>query len=269
MMSEYNTSTSVMEKNVLMKAKQVQNFKTTELINFLCKEESLDLIQDDYDIIRNERVSGRDFLKITEKKLINYGMKGGPASRLAEFAKELTERQLDHSTRNFIESQNKVSGNCEIMNTEVISVKIRPVFDMTYSASYQPYMSRHEFNDRVCQLNEILKKRQEDRTPTCLVLLPSILPVIGHIALIADVVQRNKKMMKSFKDLITKFNREDYGKLDWKITQNCRKGVHIHIGFIEITNREEVIGFHGRGIDSFHGREADYYGRESDLNEIF
>jgi hypothetical protein len=32
--------------------------------------------------------------------------------------------------------------------------------------------------------------------------------------------------------------------------------------FVEITNREEVIGFKGREMDSFHGREMDYHVRE-------
>jgi hypothetical protein len=33
--------------------------------------------------------------------------------------------------------------------------------------------------------------------------------------------------MKSFKDKLAKFNREDYGKLNWKITRSYCKGVVI------------------------------------------
>ncbi|GBB92258.1 hypothetical protein RclHR1_01990030 [Rhizophagus clarus] len=45
-------------------------------------------------ILENKEINGRDFLKITEEKLHSYGMKGGPASRLADFAKECKEKKL-------------------------------------------------------------------------------------------------------------------------------------------------------------------------------
>ena len=60
----------------------------------MSKEEDLELVQEDYDIIEKERVTGRAFLKITEEKLRSYGMPGGPSSDLADFAKELGKRKL-------------------------------------------------------------------------------------------------------------------------------------------------------------------------------
>ncbi|PKC63458.1 hypothetical protein RhiirA1_463717 [Rhizophagus irregularis] len=57
------------------------------------KEEDLELDDDDLEIIRKEKVNGRDFLKLTEEKLERHGMKMGPASRLADFAKECKERK--------------------------------------------------------------------------------------------------------------------------------------------------------------------------------
>lgn len=44
-------------------------------------------------VIREEKVNGRDFLKLTEEKLERHGMKLGPASRLADFIKECKERK--------------------------------------------------------------------------------------------------------------------------------------------------------------------------------
>src|SRR2546429_5084236 len=101
-MSEINTpasSTSVTateEKNAPTLAEVVRKYKTSELINFLRKEEDLELDDDDLEIIRKQKVTGRDFLKITEEKLIRhpYNLPGGPASRLADFAKELSKRKL-------------------------------------------------------------------------------------------------------------------------------------------------------------------------------
>ncbi|PKK61621.1 hypothetical protein RhiirC2_791539 [Rhizophagus irregularis] len=57
------------------------------LIEFLQREEDLEL--DDLKVICEEKVNGRDFLKLTEEKLERHGMKLGPASRLADFIKEI------------------------------------------------------------------------------------------------------------------------------------------------------------------------------------
>jgi len=92
-----STSTSVTtteEKNAPTLAEVVRKYKTKELIDFLRKEDDLELVQEDYDIIEKERITGRAFLKITEEKLRSYGMPGGPASDLADFAKELGKRKL-------------------------------------------------------------------------------------------------------------------------------------------------------------------------------
>src|SRR5581483_9329244 len=65
-----------------------------ELIDFLRKEEDLVLDDDDLKIIEKEKITGRAFLKITEEKLRSIGLGLGPASDLADFAKELGKRKL-------------------------------------------------------------------------------------------------------------------------------------------------------------------------------
>ncbi|CAG8665118.1 665_t:CDS:10, partial [Dentiscutata erythropus] len=70
------------------------DFKTKELIDFLRKEEDLDLEEDDLGIISKEKINGCAFLKITKEKLRNYGMPGGPALNLADFAKDLSKWKL-------------------------------------------------------------------------------------------------------------------------------------------------------------------------------
>ena len=72
----------------------VRKYKTNELINFLRKEEDLELSETAIKILEKEEITGRAFLKITEEKLRSYGMPGGPASDLADFAKELGKRKL-------------------------------------------------------------------------------------------------------------------------------------------------------------------------------
>ena len=46
------------------------------------------------EILRKQKVNGRDFLKVTEEKLRSYEMAGGPAKRLADFAKDCKEKKL-------------------------------------------------------------------------------------------------------------------------------------------------------------------------------
>ncbi|RHZ69343.1 hypothetical protein Glove_284g6 [Diversispora epigaea] len=71
----------------------VRKYNTEQLIVFFRGKEDLQLDDDDYAILRNEKITGRDFLIITEQKLERYGMKGGPATRLADFAKEIKGEQ--------------------------------------------------------------------------------------------------------------------------------------------------------------------------------
>ncbi|GBB92672.1 hypothetical protein RclHR1_02040034 [Rhizophagus clarus] len=57
-------------------------------------EEDLELSETAIKILEKEEVNGRDFLKVTEEKLHSYGMAGGYATRLADFAKECKEKKL-------------------------------------------------------------------------------------------------------------------------------------------------------------------------------
>ena len=46
------------------------------------------------EITRKQRVNGHDFLKTTKEEFLSYGMPGGPAKRLADFAKDCKEKKL-------------------------------------------------------------------------------------------------------------------------------------------------------------------------------
>ncbi|RHZ64406.1 hypothetical protein Glove_325g15 [Diversispora epigaea] len=84
-MSEQSTSTTEQKPAPGV----VRKYNTEQLIAFFRGNEDLQLDDDDYAILRNEKITGCDFLQITEQKLERYGMKGGPASVLADFAKEI------------------------------------------------------------------------------------------------------------------------------------------------------------------------------------
>ena len=99
-MSEINTpasSTSVTateEKNAPTLAEVVRKYKTSELINFLRKEEDLELDDDDLEIIRKQKVTGRAFFKMTKQDFRDIDIKAGPALVLADFAKECKDKKL-------------------------------------------------------------------------------------------------------------------------------------------------------------------------------
>ena len=65
----------------------VKDFNTEELIDYLGRKD-LKLKESHFKILRKEEITGRSFLKLTEEKLMQDGMKRGPATVLADFAKE-------------------------------------------------------------------------------------------------------------------------------------------------------------------------------------
>src|SRR5215208_2866800 len=89
-----STSTTIAGNETVSLADEIKKYKTKELIDFLHKEEDLELSEKVFEILEKQEVNGRDFLKITEKKLEKWDMPGGPATRLVDFAKECKEKKL-------------------------------------------------------------------------------------------------------------------------------------------------------------------------------
>ena len=75
-------------------ADEIKKYKTNELIDFLRKEEELELSEEVFEILEKEEVNGRAFLKMTKQDFREYGMKGGPSVILADFTKECKEKKL-------------------------------------------------------------------------------------------------------------------------------------------------------------------------------
>ncbi|PKK61077.1 hypothetical protein RhiirC2_226651 [Rhizophagus irregularis] len=88
-----SASTTVAGNESVSLADEIKKYKAKELIDFLRKEEDLELSDTAIKILEKEEVNGRDFLKITEEKLRSVGLALGPATRLADFAKECKEKK--------------------------------------------------------------------------------------------------------------------------------------------------------------------------------
>ena len=69
----------------------IKDFDTKRLIEYL-RRKDLKLDEDDIKIFHKEKVTGHDFLKLIEKKLERYGMKGGPVTRLIDFIEGLSQK---------------------------------------------------------------------------------------------------------------------------------------------------------------------------------
>src|SRR4051794_39773526 len=87
------SSTTATVNETLTLADEIKKYDTGALISFL-QERDLGLDLDDENIIRKEKITGRDFLKLTEEKFRSAGLGLGPSTRLADFAKECKDKKL-------------------------------------------------------------------------------------------------------------------------------------------------------------------------------
>ena len=55
-----STSTTVAGNETVSLADEIKKYKTKELIDFLCKEEDLELEEEDLEIIRKQKVNGQE-----------------------------------------------------------------------------------------------------------------------------------------------------------------------------------------------------------------
>jgi hypothetical protein len=98
-MSETNTPASTptsvtATEDEAMLVKEIRKYNTEALIEFLQNGENLHLDEEDFEIIRNQKINGRNFLEIKEERLMRFGMKFGPAVTLVKFAKECKKKRL-------------------------------------------------------------------------------------------------------------------------------------------------------------------------------
>src|SRR5579883_3131048 len=82
------------ERSTCTNLDTIKNLNTEELIDYLQSRNDLDLREEDFEVLRNERISGGDFLITTKEEYRSYGMRAGPAKRLSNFAKKLTEVKM-------------------------------------------------------------------------------------------------------------------------------------------------------------------------------
>ena len=80
-----STSTTFSNRSFL-----VENWDTETLINFL-RDLNINLDEDDFKILRKQKIDGQTFSDMTERKFMKDGIKRGPAMKLEKQAKILKE----------------------------------------------------------------------------------------------------------------------------------------------------------------------------------
>ncbi|PKY49519.1 hypothetical protein RhiirA4_465551 [Rhizophagus irregularis] len=69
----------------------IYKYDTESLIEFL--RNNIQIKEEYFDILRDQEITGSIFFKITEETFRSYGLKGGPAKILIEFAKDCMEKK--------------------------------------------------------------------------------------------------------------------------------------------------------------------------------
>ncbi|CAG8787782.1 36340_t:CDS:2, partial [Racocetra persica] len=87
-----STSSTTNENGSFTYADEINKLDTDQLIKFL-ESQDLKLKVHHFDIIRDQELTGDNFLDYTEQKFRDCGLKLGPALRLAKFAKECKEKK--------------------------------------------------------------------------------------------------------------------------------------------------------------------------------
>jgi len=82
------------ERSTRTMADVIRKYKTEHLIDYLRRQEDLDLNDSHSNILRKEKIFGCDFLETTKEEFRSYGLKGAQAKRLADFAEEIQEQKI-------------------------------------------------------------------------------------------------------------------------------------------------------------------------------
>ncbi len=100
----------------------VKKFNTEKLIDYL-KRKDLKLDKDDIKIFRKEKVAGHDFLKLTEKKLEHYEMKGGPAIRFVDFIEGLSQKLQNYFSLKTLDDLIKILYKNKVNREDITDIK--------------------------------------------------------------------------------------------------------------------------------------------------
>ncbi|CAG8496307.1 860_t:CDS:2 [Paraglomus occultum] len=123
--SPISESSTIAEESTRTVADVIRKYKTEEPIDYLRRQEYLHLKDSHFKIIRQEEISGFDFLETTKEKFRSYGLKAGPAKRLAAFVENLEQKMRSSSSHKTLDELKNVLRKYKINDTvEIIVLKL-------------------------------------------------------------------------------------------------------------------------------------------------
>src|ERR1044072_4571962 len=100
----------------------VKDFNTEELIEYL-KKKNLKLEESHFKILRKEEIAGSDFLNTSKEEFQSYGMKAGPAKRLAEFIESLDQKLRNYSSLKTLDDLKEMLRRNKVNGEDITSIK--------------------------------------------------------------------------------------------------------------------------------------------------
>ncbi|RIA93458.1 hypothetical protein C1645_874137 [Glomus cerebriforme] len=142
-------STSVAGNETVSLADDIKKYDTAKLIEFL-QGQGLGLSETAIKILEEEEIDGRAFLKMTEQRFRDYGMKGGPAVKLVEFAKECKEKKLKalasyKSLKEAKKLRSLVVDSLEAMRNEYVVAILHTAINITRDSTGEELSMRPEY----------------------------------------------------------------------------------------------------------------------------
>ena len=100
----------------------VKDFNTEELIEYL-KKKNLKLEESHFKILSKEEIAGSDFFNTSKEEFQSYGMKAGPAKRLAEFIESLGQKLRNYSSLKTLDDLKEMLRRNKVNGEDITSIK--------------------------------------------------------------------------------------------------------------------------------------------------
>ena len=100
----------------------VKDFDTEELIEYL-KKKNLKLEESHFKILHKEEISGLAFLDTTKEDFRSYGLKAGPATKLAKFIEGLSQKLRNYSSLKTLNDLKEMLCKNKINGKDIINIK--------------------------------------------------------------------------------------------------------------------------------------------------
>src|SRR4051794_26107340 len=88
------TFTTVVRNETVLLVDEIKKYKMKALIKYLQKKEDLGLDDNDFEIIRKQKIMGHNFLKTSKQEFEHCELEIRLVKRLADFAKNCKEKKL-------------------------------------------------------------------------------------------------------------------------------------------------------------------------------